>query len=95
MEHHFLYKDRFVEDPERGTILIQYGDNTTISAEEIVAMILRFAKETAQNYLHAPVSDCVITVSKLINLLLGCMVLTFLLYFPRFLLIGQQKSAWH
>merc|ERR1719483_646959 len=58
------YPYSFVEDEERGTIRIQFGEEQTFAVEEVVAMYLKQAQSTAMMYLDSSsmIRDCVITV---------------------------------
>eukprot|EP01017_Pseudomicrothorax_dubius_P004650 TRINITY_DN10980_c0_g1_i1.p1 TRINITY_DN10980_c0_g1~~TRINITY_DN10980_c0_g1_i1.p1 ORF type:complete len:808 (-),score=233.68 TRINITY_DN10980_c0_g1_i1:102-2525(-) len=66
-----LYDEaRVVADPERGTIAFELNEFTfadeeakaNVTAEEVVAMILRHAKVLAERQLRAAVTDCVVTI---------------------------------
>jgi len=59
------YPYSFVEDEERGTIRIQFGEEQTFAVEEVVAMYLKQAQSTAMAYLDSSsmIRDCVITVA--------------------------------
>src|SRR5689334_134670 len=60
--HHFPYAANLIEDGERGTFAIQFDDSTTLSPEEVVGMILNYARTVAEAFTKGKVRDCVITV---------------------------------
>lgn len=62
---HLFYADSIVPNGERGTVALRYDENSTFAVEDLVGMVLNFARETAQNYVHTPVTDVVITVRHL------------------------------
>lgn len=62
-----LWKERylpiqFVQDPERGTVRFKMGQGEEYAAEELVAMILEYAKGIGEAQLESKVSDVVLTV---------------------------------
>lgn len=62
-----LWKERylpiqFVQDPERGTVRFRMGQGEEYAAEELVAMILEYAKGIGEAQLESKVSDVVLTV---------------------------------
>lgn len=67
-----LYQERFpyykiIPDESRNTILFQHDDTTSYSPEELLAQILRKAKEFAETTVQQPIKDCVITVPGFFN----------------------------
>ncbi|CAI9090043.1 OLC1v1024727C1 [Oldenlandia corymbosa var. corymbosa] len=49
-------------DPERGVAVVETEDGEKYSAEEMVAMLLKYALSLAESHAKVPVKDCVITV---------------------------------
>lgn len=67
-----LYKSRFpyytIEaDPERGTVVFRYDEETTYTVEELVAQLLEYARDMAIAHTDQRIKDCVITVPPFFN----------------------------
>lgn len=67
-----LYQKRFpfyeiVEDPDRGTVLFKHDDENSYSPEELIAQLLKKAKEFAENGAQQPIKECVLTVPGFFN----------------------------
>lgn len=58
------YPYTFIEDKERGTIRIQFGEEKSFAVEEVVAMYLKQSQLTAMAHIDSSsmIRDCVITV---------------------------------
>jgi len=61
LQPHLLYSDSIVANEERGTVSLRYEDSI-FAVEDLVGMIFRFARQTAENYVNGPATDVVITV---------------------------------
>lgn len=53
--------------PELGTVVFQHDEETEYSVEELMGMVLSYAKTVATNYIDQPVKDAVITVPVFFN----------------------------
>lgn len=67
-----LYQSRFpfynIEaDPDRGTVVFRYDDETTYTIEELVAQLLEYARDLAVAHTDQRIKDCVITVPPFFN----------------------------
>lgn len=67
-----LYKKRFpyfnIEaDPDRRTVVFRYDEKTAYSVEELVAQLLSYARETAEEHTDQKIKDCVLTVPPFFN----------------------------
>jgi hypoxia up-regulated 1 len=56
-----LYPYEFVDAADTGAAILKYG-NGTYRGEELVAFVLSYAKQIADNHAGAKVKDCVITI---------------------------------
>ncbi|KAL0266755.1 UNVERIFIED_CONTAM: hypothetical protein PYX00_009209 [Menopon gallinae] len=67
-----LYQERFpyhniTEDPERGTVVFQYDVDTRFTPEEMIGMLLRKAREFAEESAGQPITDAVLIVPGYFN----------------------------
>lgn len=67
-----LYQERFPyykleADPERGTVMFRYDEDTTFSVEELIAQLLVYAREIATGHTDQKIKDCVLTVPPFFN----------------------------
>nr|XP_045598066.1 hypoxia up-regulated protein 1-like isoform X2 [Procambarus clarkii] len=67
-----LHQERFpyynIEaDPERGTVVFRYDEETTYTVEELVAQLLEYARDLAVAHTDQRIKDCVITVPPFFN----------------------------
>ncbi|XP_055958763.1 hypoxia up-regulated protein 1 isoform X2 [Patella vulgata] len=65
--HVELYRQRFpyyniIKDEDRGTLLFQHDDETTYTPEELLAMVLENARDSAEAFAEQSIKDAVITV---------------------------------
>ncbi|KAK7068456.1 Hypoxia up-regulated protein 1 [Halocaridina rubra] len=54
-------------DPERGTVLFRYDDETVYSVEELMAQLLSYARDIAAGHTNQKIKDCVLTVPPFFN----------------------------
>jgi len=52
----------FSADEETGAAVIKYGTNQTFRSEELVAFVLSYCKQIAENHAGSPIKDAVITI---------------------------------
>lgn len=54
-------------DPERGTVVFRYDDETVYSVEELVAQLLSHTRDIAAGHTDQKIKDCVLTVPAFFN----------------------------
>ena len=68
-DYRSIYDNSMLRDAARGTIQFQHDANFTFSVEELIAMQLAKAKRDVAVFAEEVISDAVITVSRMSDML--------------------------